>query len=95
MRREFRLMIAITHDQERLPGKLLLQACEKAAVIVRAHRLPAQIFIDHGLVAGRAPWRRQVAAKPRLPGEVVGGEIDEGGHGVAGGCCAIRPSALS
>ena len=49
----------------------------KARVIVGAHRLPAQIFVDHGLVAGLAPGRHQVRAKPGFPGKMIGGEIDE------------------
>ena len=55
VRREFRLMIAVTHDQERLRRKFLFQPRDERGVIVGAHRLPAQIFIDHRLVAGRAP----------------------------------------
>ena len=77
MRREFRLMVAIAHDQERLPRKFLFQPRNERGVIAGADRLPTQIFVDHGRVAGRAPGRHQVGAKFRLPGKMIGGEIDE------------------
>src|SRR5580693_4598462 len=55
MRRELRLVIAIAHDQKWLPRKALLQPRHERGVIAGADRLPAQIFVDHGPVAGRPP----------------------------------------
>jgi hypothetical protein len=48
-------MIAVAHDQERLVGELLLQLGDEVLVVLGAQRLPAQILVDQGLVAGRAP----------------------------------------
>ena len=55
MRRELRLMVAIAHNQKRLPRKFLFQPRDERGVIAGADRLPAQIFVHHRRVAGRAP----------------------------------------
>jgi len=53
-------MVAVAHDQERLAGKFLFQPIEEPPVVLRAHGLAAQIFVDARIVAEIAPVQHQV-----------------------------------
>src|SRR3954462_947213 len=70
-------MVAETHKQELIVGKLAAETLLELAVVVRAQLLPAQIFIDFERVSRVDPARQQIRTIAVIPGEVVDGEIDE------------------
>ena len=75
--RDIRLVIAEAHDQELLFREFARQPLHKVSVILRAHFLPAQIFVDLDVVAGIAPAGRQVRAIARVPGKMIGDGVNE------------------
>src|SRR5476649_2705466 len=72
-----RLIIAKTNDQEGLARKFPLQVSDEAGVVLCAHGLPADIFVDLRLIAGRSPIRRQLRTKSRVPGKVIGRRVNK------------------
>ena len=79
---EVRLMVAVTHDEKLLAGKIVLKPGEELLVVALAHRLPAQVFVDFGhRIARVAPARRcQLLAERKIPREMVRGQIDVKEH---------------
>ena len=77
-------MIAEAHDQERLVREIALQPLDERLVVMRAHVLPAQIFVDavafDVAVAEVAPVGGQLVAIAVRPGEMVGHQIGEDEH---------------
>ncbi len=91
VRGEIRLMIAEPHQQERLVGEFALQPRQEFRIVLRAHRLPAQIFVDRRHVAQILPLRHQVGPVAVVPGKMIGGEIDENEHRAARVLLADHP----
>src|SRR5580658_10617665 len=83
VRGEIRLMIAEPHQEERVVGELALQPRQKVRIVLRAERLPAQIFVNRRHVAQILPLRHQVGPIAVVPGEMIGGQIDEDEHRAA------------
>src|SRR5262245_63883099 len=73
---EFRLVVAVAHDQERFGREFALQAIEQRRIVLRGHALAAHVFVDIGRVAKVAPVRRQLGSQPAVPGKMIGDSID-------------------
>src|SRR6185369_12359506 len=78
------LMVTKAHHQERLVGEFFAQALEEALIVLRAHRLPAQILIDIRAIAEVAPAGLQIGPIASVPGEMIGSRIDKEEHRRAG-----------
>src|SRR5262245_11239260 len=72
-----RLVVAEAHDEDRLAGKLAGKALLELRIVVHAHFLAAQIFVDLRRVARIDPGRKQIGRVAEIPGEVVGREKEE------------------
>src|SRR5262245_64272534 len=70
-------MIPEPHDQERLAGKLALETRFELRVVVGAHLLTAQIFVDLERISRIDPARQEVGAVAEIPWKMVHCEIDE------------------
>src|SRR5579862_8882081 len=80
VRREVRLMVAKAHKEKGVVRELPLQPLEEVDIVLRAERLPAQIFVDRRYISQVLPLRHQVGPIAEVPGEMIGGEIDENEH---------------
>src|SRR5215469_10554579 len=58
----------------------MLQPPQKINVVLGAHRLTPQIFVDRRHVARILPLRHQIGPVAMVPGEVIGREINENEH---------------
>src|SRR5262249_47190158 len=65
-------------------GKLLAQALDEARIVLRTHRLPAQILIDIRAIAEIAPVGLQIGPVARVPGEMIGSRVHKEEHRRAG-----------
>src|SRR5262249_34752319 len=72
-----RLMIPEPHDQERLAGKFALKTRFELPVVVGAHLLAAQIFVDLERISRIDPARQEVGAVAEIPWKMVHCGIDE------------------
>src|SRR5712692_1955027 len=77
---EIRLVVAVGQQQERLARKVAPGSFEQVRIIVKAHGLPLQIFVDRGGISRILPFRQQIRPPAGVPGIMVGGEIDEQEH---------------
>src|SRR4029077_20679479 len=73
-------MIAEPNDQKSIVGEISFQPRPKLGVVLRAHRLAAQIFIDRRHIAEILPLRHQVGPIAMVPWEMICSEIDEEKH---------------
>ena len=71
-------MVAEAYDQHRLIRQFRSDARHEVAIVVRADRLPAQIFVGLQPVAGIAPvFGSEVGPIMVRPGEMIGSVIDQ------------------
>ena len=70
-------MIAETQHHERLIRIIARQPGGEIAVVLRRHRLAANVFIDLRGIARRRPVRRQIGPIDAGPGKMIGREVHE------------------
>src|SRR6516162_6338615 len=70
-------MVSKPYKQEGVLRKVVRETCEEVGIVVRAHALASNIFVDLRGIAESFPVRRQIRTENRCPGKVVGCRIDE------------------
>src|SRR5205807_2101143 len=70
-------MIPEPHDQERLVGKFARETRLEARVVVHAHLLAAQIFVDLERISWIHPAGKEVGTPAEIPWRMVHREVNE------------------